>query len=139
MITRGVPNLDVLIQSIQNTSVQMLRINIIFSLLVVPDEIYYESLLFVLLFFHLQFFQILSKIFYIIIDTYIKYYTNAELYNSFGERSKMILFRVCFQSRLPDLRPRRRRLTSRFEGIENVKNSDVEKWYNFNFLFCRKL
>ncbi len=27
-------------------------------------------------------------------------------------------------------------LTSRFEGIENVKNFDVEKWYNFNFLFA---
>ncbi len=25
------------------------------------------------------------------------------------------------------------------KGIENVKNFDVEKWYNFNFLFCRKL
>ena len=57
-------------------------------------------------------------------------------------------FKVCFQSRLPDLRPRRRRLpglgpskrlTARFEGIENVKNFDVEKWYNFNFLFRRKL
>ncbi len=30
----------------------------------------------------------------------------------------------------------KRRLTSRFEGIENVKNFDVEKWYNFNFLFA---
>jgi hypothetical protein len=30
----------------------------------------------------------------------------------------------------------RSRLTSRFEGIENVKNFDVEKWYNFNFLFA---
>jgi hypothetical protein len=30
----------------------------------------------------------------------------------------------------------KRRLTSRFERIENVKNFDVEKWYNFNFLFA---
>ena len=30
----------------------------------------------------------------------------------------------------------KRRLTSRFEGIENVRNFDVEKWYNFNFLFA---
>jgi hypothetical protein len=27
-------------------------------------------------------------------------------------------------------------LTSQFEGIENVKNFDVEKWYSFNFLFA---
>jgi hypothetical protein len=27
-------------------------------------------------------------------------------------------------------------LTSGFERIENVKNFDVEKWYNFNFLFA---
>ncbi len=72
----------------------MLRINIIFSLLVVPDEIYNESLLLVLLFFHLQFFQILSKIFYIIIDTYIKYYTNAELYNSFEEKVQIVAVQV---------------------------------------------
>jgi hypothetical protein len=45
---------------------------------------------------------------------------------------------------LPGLRPEKRldslkskrRLTSQFEGIENVKNFDVEKWYNFNFLFA---
>ncbi len=36
--------------------------------------------------------------------------------------------------RLPGLNPKRR-LTPRFERIENVKNFDVEKWYNFNFLF----
>ncbi len=36
---------------------------------------------------------------------------------------------------LSGLRPRKR-LTSRFEGIENVKNFDVEKWYSFNFLFA---
>ncbi len=29
-----------------------------------------------------------------------------------------------------------RELTSRFKRIENVKNFDVEKWYNFNFLFA---
>ncbi len=73
----------------------------------------------------------------------MKYYTNAELYKSFEKEFQIIAVRVyedevCFQRRLPDLRSRRR-LTSRFERIENVKNFDVEKWYNFNFLFCRKL
>ncbi len=47
--------------------------------------------------------------------------------------------------RLVDFKSKRRlnrtdpksELTSRFfEGIENVKNFDVEKWYNFNFLFA---
>jgi hypothetical protein len=32
------------------------------------------------------------------------------------------------KNELLGLRPRTR-LTSRFEGIENVKNFDVEKWY----------
>jgi hypothetical protein len=36
----------------------------------------------------------------------------------------------------PDDLKSKRRLTSRFERIENVKNFDVEKWYNFNFLFA---
>jgi hypothetical protein len=36
----------------------------------------------------------------------------------------------------PDNLKSKRGLTSRFEGIENVRNFDVEKWYNFNFLFA---
>jgi hypothetical protein len=72
------------------------------------------------------------------IDTYVKYYTNAELHESFWEEIKRIVLRVDFLRRLLGLRPRRR-LTPRFEGIENVKNFDVEKWYNFDFLFYRKL
>jgi hypothetical protein len=49
--------------------------------------------------------------------------------------------------RLPSLKSKRRlvreisprRLTSRFGRIENVKNFDVEKWYNFKVEFYRKL
>jgi hypothetical protein len=49
-----------------------------------------------------------------------------------------------YKGRPDDLRSKRRlgrmnpkrELTSRFERIENVKNFDVEKWYNFNFLFA---
>ncbi len=40
------------------------------------------------------------------------------------------------ERRLPGLRPEKRRLTPRFGRIENVINFDVEKWYNFNFLFA---
>jgi hypothetical protein len=40
--------------------------------------------------------------------------------------------------RLVGLRPPRR-LASRFRRIENVKNFDVEKWYNLKVEFYRKL
>jgi hypothetical protein len=39
------------------------------------------------------------------------------------------LVRMVSKERLVGLRPPKR-LTSRFERIENVKNFDVEKWYN---------
>jgi hypothetical protein len=41
--------------------------------------------------------------------------------------------------RLPGLRPERRRLTSRFGKIENVKNFDVEKMVLLKIVFYRKL
>ncbi len=95
MITRGVSSLDVLIL----VNLEYLGSNALnkhyFSSLRVSDEVYNESLLLILLFFfHLQSFQILSKIFYIIIDTCVKFYTNAELYKTFGKGSKQSFFGI---------------------------------------------
>ncbi len=143
MITRGVSSLDVLIL----VNLDYLGSNALnkhySSLLIVSDEVLQWKFASYSFIFHLQSFQILSKIFYIIIDTCVRFYTNAELYKTFLWEFQIIVLRdyesrVGFQWRPLGLRPSRR-LTSRFEGIENVKkNFDVEKWYNFNFLFCRK-
>ncbi len=62
-----------------------------------------------------------------------RYIKSGERYPNYSYRSA-----GGFGSGLDRTNPKKR-LTSRFEGIENVKNFDVEKWYNFNFLFCRKL
>jgi hypothetical protein len=64
----------------------------------------------------------------------VKYYTNAEMYVKMVEGISRLLLSG-YKGRPDDLKSKRR-LTSRFERIENVKNFNVEKWYNFNFLFA---
>ncbi len=59
--------------------------------MVISEKDYNKSLRLILLFFHLQSFQILSKIFYITIDTYVKYYTNAESYEIFWKSFQLLL------------------------------------------------
>jgi hypothetical protein len=60
-------------------------------------------------------------------------------YCSGFEESQEKTSRLGAQEETPSWNESKRRLTSRFERIENIKNFDVEKWYNFNFLFRRKL
>ncbi len=57
------------------------------------------------------------------------------IFPEISSRSKRGLNRTDPKSELIGLRPQKR-LPSRFGRIENVKNFDVEKWYNFNFLFA---
>jgi hypothetical protein len=49
--------------------------------------------------------------------------------------SRLVLSCRGLKGRLNRMNPKRE-LTSRFERIEYLKNFDVEKWYNFNFLFA---
>ena len=89
MITRGLSSLDVpALVNLEYLGFKCSEITLL-NMLVVSGKVYNKSFTSYSFIFHLQPFQILSKIFYMIINTCVKYYTNAELYKIDRKVSKL--------------------------------------------------